>query len=92
MVMAVPCHHLIPREDPEPRKVPPFTAELLHIRRKPPRPIPPFKNNGQGRRELLVAMNLACRTERPRGRGPKLLDTVAPTNSKAALRYRARRA
>jgi hypothetical protein len=31
-------------------KVPPFTAGLLHIRRKQPRPIPPFKNNGQGRR------------------------------------------
>jgi hypothetical protein len=54
MVMAVPCHHLIPREDPEPRKVPPFTAELLHIRRKRPRPIPPFNNDGQGRRGQAV--------------------------------------
>jgi hypothetical protein len=56
MVMAVPCHHLIPREDPEPRKVPPFTAELLHIRRKRPRPIPPFNNDGQGRRGQVVQL------------------------------------
>jgi hypothetical protein len=46
--------HLGPPNGPEEAPSLPPSRGLLHIHRKRPRPIPPFKNDGQGRRGQVV--------------------------------------